>query len=193
MPIFNQLIFNKYSHARPLFYGVLDRLSTDYPPVEGRLHTRYSPVRRSPPYCYVLPLDLHVLSLSLAFILSQDQTLHCKIVSFCPFAPKTLRKPVFIDGTIVYLYTSLKVIASSRRNRKSLPKKKSTRLSSQQCFLHLVLHLVSCKSLKERLLFCRKSASKDLFFLKSGCKGKGFFSIIQIFLLFFFKKNEKKI
>ena len=44
----------------------------------GRLHTRYAPVRRSPPvYCYtVLPLDLHVLSLSLAFILSQDQTLH---------------------------------------------------------------------------------------------------------------------
>ena len=28
----------------------------------------------------VLPLDLHVLSLSLAFILSQDQTLHCKIL-----------------------------------------------------------------------------------------------------------------
>jgi hypothetical protein len=26
----------------------------------------------------VLPLDLHVLSLSLAFILSQDQTLRCK-------------------------------------------------------------------------------------------------------------------
>src|SRR5574344_2009260 len=45
----------------------------------GRLHTCYAPVRRSPPmYCYiVLPLDLHVLSLPLAFILSQDQTLHC--------------------------------------------------------------------------------------------------------------------
>jgi hypothetical protein len=27
----------------------------------------------------MLPLDLHVLSLPLAFILSQDQTLHCKI------------------------------------------------------------------------------------------------------------------
>ena len=26
---------------------------------------------------YLLPLDLHVLSLPLAFILSQDQTLHC--------------------------------------------------------------------------------------------------------------------
>ena len=49
-----------------------------YTPVSGRLHTRYSPVRRSPSeYCYpMLPLDLHVLSLSLAFILSQDQTLH---------------------------------------------------------------------------------------------------------------------
>ena len=45
-----------------------------------RLHTCYAPVRRSPPkYCYLaLPLDLHVLGLSLAFILSQDQTLRCK-------------------------------------------------------------------------------------------------------------------
>ena len=49
-------------------------------PLMGKLHTRYSPVRRSPPQCIatpVLPLDLHVLSLSLAFILSQDQTLRC--------------------------------------------------------------------------------------------------------------------
>jgi hypothetical protein len=29
---------------------------------------------------FVLPLDLHVLSLPLAFILSQDQTLHCKCI-----------------------------------------------------------------------------------------------------------------
>ena len=28
----------------------------------------------------MLPLDLHVLSLPLAFILSQDQTLHCIIL-----------------------------------------------------------------------------------------------------------------
>ena len=79
MPIRNQLIFNKYHHAVSLYYEVLDRLSPDYPSVAGRLHTRYSPVRRSPTlYCYkLLPLDLHVLSLSLAFILSQDQTLRC--------------------------------------------------------------------------------------------------------------------
>ena len=50
----------------------------------GRLHTRYSPVRRSPPVSYptALPLDLHVLSLSLAFILSQDQTLRCCLSFF---------------------------------------------------------------------------------------------------------------
>ena len=67
-------------------YGVLVRISPGYPPVQGRLHTRYSPVRRSPPaYCYaVLPLDLHVLSLPLAFILSQDQTLRCIIYSSGP-------------------------------------------------------------------------------------------------------------
>ena len=54
--------------------------SLRYPPVTGRLYTRYAPVRRSSAaYCYaLLPLDLHVLSLPLAFILSQDQTLHCK-------------------------------------------------------------------------------------------------------------------
>ena len=45
------------------------------------MHTRYSPVRRSPPWCchHAMPLDLHVLSLPLAFILSQDQTLRCSI------------------------------------------------------------------------------------------------------------------
>ena len=49
MPIYQQLIFNKYSHAGPLFYAVLVRLSPGYPPLIGKLHTRYSPVRRSPP------------------------------------------------------------------------------------------------------------------------------------------------
>ena len=64
-----------------------------YTPVKDRFHTRYSPVRRSPSaYCYaMLPLDLHVLSLSLAFILSQDQTLHgMNFICFfsCPGVPR---------------------------------------------------------------------------------------------------------
>ena len=49
MPIYYRFIFNKYIHADPLYYRVLVRLSTGYPLVVGRLHTRYSPVRRSPP------------------------------------------------------------------------------------------------------------------------------------------------
>ena len=36
----------------------------------------------------MLPLDLHVLSLPLAFILSQDQTLHC-IISISLACPDT--------------------------------------------------------------------------------------------------------
>ena len=107
MPIYYRLIFNKYIHADPLCYRVLVRLSTGYPLVVGRLHTRYSPVRRSPPvYCYtVLPLDLHVLGLSLAFILSQDQTLRC-ILFFCflelavPGDHSLLKKPYFLNESI---------------------------------------------------------------------------------------------
>ena len=59
-------------------------VSRSCPRVAGRLHTCDSPVRRSPPArCRAaLPLDLHVLGLSLAFILSQDQTLHCMCL-FC--------------------------------------------------------------------------------------------------------------
>ena len=74
-------------------YAGLARVSPGCPPDRGRLHTCYSPVRRSPPgkaeASPALPLDLHVLSLPLAFILSQDQTLRCYILyiffaSVCP-------------------------------------------------------------------------------------------------------------
>ena len=79
-PIRVRSSFNRGS-CGPLCYGVLVGVSTGYPPDTGKLLTRYAPLRRSPAeYCYSpLPLDLHVLSLPLAFILSQDQTLHCII------------------------------------------------------------------------------------------------------------------
>ena len=72
-------------------YGVLGGVSTGYPPVSGKSLTCYAPFRRSPPeYCYpALPLDLHVLSLPLAFILSQDQTLLC-IIHIFQFDPDNL-------------------------------------------------------------------------------------------------------
>ena len=57
------------------------------PPFDGLSHSKgqvgYALLTRAPVAIStiasgMLPLDLHVLSLSLAFILSQDQTLHCK-------------------------------------------------------------------------------------------------------------------
>ena len=79
--------------AASRMHGGLIHVSMGYTPVKDRFHTRYSPVRRSPSaYCYaMLPLDLHVLSLSLAFILSQDQTLHgMNFICFfsCPGVPR---------------------------------------------------------------------------------------------------------
>ena len=49
MPIYQRWIFSKYPHAGSLLHAVLVRLSPGYPPLIGKLHTRYSPVRRSPP------------------------------------------------------------------------------------------------------------------------------------------------
>ena len=58
----------------------------------------------------VLPSDLHVLGLPLAFILSQDQTLHCSIVVLFFFPVLGLR----------YDLCSLPTRRASRRNRRTL-------------------------------------------------------------------------
>ena len=65
-----------------MLYGInlsFERLSPSYRQVAYALLTR-APVVTSEASSLVLPLDLHVLGLSLAFILSQDQTLRCKIL-----------------------------------------------------------------------------------------------------------------
>ena len=80
-------------HAAKCNYGVLIQISLSYPPVKGRLHTCYAPVRRSQTSEDILPLDLRVLGLPLAFILSQDQTLHCKKVKISGFSGKELKEP----------------------------------------------------------------------------------------------------
>ena len=68
-------------HAVVWSYEALIIVSNGYSSVQGRLPTRYSPVRRflinlSPEGSIILfSLDLHVLGTPPAFILSQDQTL----------------------------------------------------------------------------------------------------------------------
>ena len=56
-------------------------LSRAYGQIAHPLRTR-APVAIRSIATSMLPLDLHVLGLSLAFILSQDQTLRCKLLYF---------------------------------------------------------------------------------------------------------------
>ena len=133
-------------------HGVLIRLSPGYPPTMDRLHTCYAPVRRSPPkYCYsALPLDLHVLGLSLAFILSQDQTLRCKINYKSVLCPKR--------SIVVYLISQTWLIHSKIGINKdclssaAIPyyiyKVSSLRMFPNSCTTYLI-----DQSLKERC-FC---------------------------------------
>ena len=109
------------------------------------LPTRYSPFRRSPPAhcCAALPLDLHVLGLPLAFILSQDQTLHriisaniCDIRSYvCPSGPAFIvarnnprsELTLFVLGTCLYFHFcpvfSMNFPRHGRTAIRSLPKR----------------------------------------------------------------------
>ena len=48
MPITYRITSFNRPRCRGLCYGVLGQISLGYPPVSGRLHTCYSPVRRSP-------------------------------------------------------------------------------------------------------------------------------------------------
>ncbi len=100
-------------------HAVLDGISSAYPPVAGRLHTCYSPVRRSPAGdgkpSPPLPLDLHVLSLSLAFILSQDQTLRCCILFLFSFQNQKKARRVYV------VYTFADTHAAPTRNESSSP------------------------------------------------------------------------
>ncbi len=87
-----------------------------YTPVSGRLHTRYAPVRRSPSrYCYLMmPLDLHVLSLSLAFILSQDQTLHSnKTLKIISFAQSLYPLNLFSDSHLLFVFKPFNIFKNS--------------------------------------------------------------------------------
>ena len=49
MAIHRRRSFIPHPHAGKGSHGVLIRLSAGYPPAVGRFHTRYAPVRRSPP------------------------------------------------------------------------------------------------------------------------------------------------
>ena len=109
----------------------------------------------------MLPLDLHVLSLQLAFILSQDQTLHCKsIVSqhkadFCSVQDAVQ----FIDFINTLRLTHINIYKTS--------------IDGSIFFLYYLY----CLSIFQRTCCFR---------FKSGCKGKRFYFNYQMFSEVFF-------
>ena len=64
------------------------------------------------------PFDLHVLGLPLAFILSQDQTLHCKkFLASAEAEPMSSADPTRIDELI----SCTLLVASARKLKQRLP------------------------------------------------------------------------
>ena len=110
----------------------------------------------------MLPLDLHVLSLQLAFILSQDQTLHCKsIVSqhkadFCSVQDAVQ----FIDFINTLRLTHINIY-----------------IRQVLTVLFFFLYYLYCLSIFQRTCCFR---------FKSGCKGKRFYFNYQMFSEVFF-------
>ena len=131
MPIYQRWIFNKYSHAGPLFYGVLIRLSPGYPPLIGKLHTRYSPVRRSPSICIA--------------------TNHAAPRLACVKPVASVHPEPGSNSSLFKLFLNILAPESVYRSPKSYFYWRYR--SGKFLFLILVLLVELCKSLKE--LFCR--------------------------------------
>ena len=110
----------------------------------------------------MLPLDLHVLSLQLAFILSQDQTLHCKsIVSQHKADLCSVQDAVqFIDFINTLRLTHINIYKTS--------------IDGSIFFLYYLY----CLSIFQRTCCFR---------FKSGCKGKRFYFNYQMFSEVFFR------
>ena len=182
---------------------MLVHVSAGYLPVRGWLHTCYSPVRRSPAkYCYSpLPLDLHVLSLSLAFILSQDQTLHTKIIFQKSYLAGSCvhRISTRVDSDsrslrcvhLNILKNSLSLVFS--RSRSSLP----SPLSKAAAKVRLVFHSPNFSSFFFQTFFPapRLTSFPRALSLESGCKDKAmihhFPNFFTVFFHLFFQDNHQ--
>ena len=121
----------------------------------------------------MLPLDLHVLSLQLAFILSQDQTLHCKsIFNDFKFLIRTISPFCSVqDDSNLSLPIIISIDGSS-----------FTRNLTISCQASLLYYLYClCNSIIDRL-----SIRLTDFLSESGCKGKNFITYLpNIFESFF--------
>ena len=104
------------------YYAVLAIVSNSYPPLPGRLPTRYSPVRNSSKKSKLLSsaFYLHVLGTPPAFVLSQDQTLikslsshsFLSLTDLLFFHCSVLKPSVIVPCTLVRLVQFSKVFVT---------------------------------------------------------------------------------
>ena len=146
------------------------------------LCTRYAPVRRFPGAEAPFSLDLHVLSLPLAFILSQDQTLRCNKLfgTEVPFGIPLRDNNWAYSISIQWTYFMASPI--NQRTVFVVPGYFQIGVTKISNFFRLLTNrgeifldiFSTLHSLKELVL----KIAKQLFF-KSGCKGNSFFSICK--------------
>ena len=101
-----------FDHAVKIHYAVLPFVSKRYPPLKGRLLTRYSPVRHSVISYFIRRIrnqasfDLHVLSTPPAFVLSQDQTLKTIVLTHsCECTNQILKSELLSFQTLTFKIT----------------------------------------------------------------------------------------
>ncbi len=161
-------------------YGVLFKVSSDYPPVKARLHTCYAPVRRSPSTiianCYAAPRlacvrpaasvypepgsNSPLLMLWFVLRLESNVVFGCFFCTPFPFCFFTRRK--FLRSSVKRFWLS-----HSFKERFGVPPLFSQRLFRDPCHNHY-----GCAS-PGYLSHC-------------GGKGKTFFYRFQIFFVIFF-------
>ena len=133
----------------------------------------------------MLPLDLHVLSLSLAFILSQDQTLRCWIVLLI----SSLRISYFIvvlDGISFYTSTLLYYLLICNLFQRTLFAILSKRGCKGNNFYYLTPNIFQSFFSKSFFIFSQHFISAIS--LDCGCKSTAIKHNYQTFLWLFFKK-----
>ena len=104
-------------HAVLWAYAVLAAVSNCYPPVQGRLPTRYSPVRHSVSLSastLTSSFNLHVLSTPPAFILSQDQTLIKSLYVLKPICHLAYKFPNLLFKVVFQKFFSFKALTILR-------------------------------------------------------------------------------
>ena len=165
-----------------MYYRVLIRISPGYPLVKGRLHTCYSPVRRSLwPKSYTARLACVRPIASVHPEPGSNSSLYiCYFIELIP------------QKDSLYLHIQ-KIIIPSASSFTSciLSKLLSKKLSGTKNFILCTVFVLSsvCKSFNDR--FLSPSVLKPLLALlsESGCKGKTFFitnqTLKQLFLKFF--------